>query len=199
MGMDDVRKIPVGDDYRIRVDELRAEIAEDRAAGSTRSRWSPTAAPSRPASSIRSRRSPICAGGRPLVPRRRGVRGTRDARGRPPAAVHGHRARGFDRVRSAQVALHAAVGRLRRRPRHGADAARVRHRLCGLRREGRRAHGLGIDLGRHSPNFSRGFWALKVWVSLLAHGRKAYGRRIPTTRRSRDTSALGRRSPTSSS
>jgi aromatic-L-amino-acid/L-tryptophan decarboxylase len=36
----------------------------------------------------------------------------------------------------------------------------------------------GIDLGRHSPNFSRGFWALKVWVSLLAHGRKAYGRRI---------------------
>jgi glutamate/tyrosine decarboxylase-like PLP-dependent enzyme len=36
----------------------------------------------------------------------------------------------------------------------------------------------GIDLGRNSPNFSRGFWALKVWVSLLAHGRKAYGRRI---------------------
>jgi glutamate/tyrosine decarboxylase-like PLP-dependent enzyme len=36
----------------------------------------------------------------------------------------------------------------------------------------------GIDLGRHSPNFSRGFWALKVWVSLLAHGRKAYARRI---------------------
>jgi glutamate/tyrosine decarboxylase-like PLP-dependent enzyme len=36
----------------------------------------------------------------------------------------------------------------------------------------------GIDLGRHSPNFSRGFWALKVWISLLAHGRTAYGRRI---------------------
>jgi aromatic-L-amino-acid decarboxylase len=36
----------------------------------------------------------------------------------------------------------------------------------------------GIDLGRHSPNFSRGFWALKVWVSLLAHGRDAYARRI---------------------
>jgi aromatic-L-amino-acid decarboxylase len=33
----------------------------------------------------------------------------------------------------------------------------------------------GIDLG---PQFSRGFWALKVWVSLLAHGRKAYARRI---------------------
>jgi aromatic-L-amino-acid/L-tryptophan decarboxylase len=36
----------------------------------------------------------------------------------------------------------------------------------------------GIDLGRHSPNFSRSFWSLKVWVSLLAHGRKAYARRI---------------------
>jgi glutamate/tyrosine decarboxylase-like PLP-dependent enzyme len=36
----------------------------------------------------------------------------------------------------------------------------------------------GIDLGRHSPNFSRGFWSLRVWVSLLAHGRKAYARRI---------------------
>ena len=36
----------------------------------------------------------------------------------------------------------------------------------------------GIDLGRHSPNFSRGFWSLKVWVSLLAHGRAAYARRI---------------------
>lgn len=36
----------------------------------------------------------------------------------------------------------------------------------------------GIDLGRHGPQFSRGFWALKIWVSLLAHGRSAYARRI---------------------
>jgi aromatic-L-amino-acid/L-tryptophan decarboxylase len=36
----------------------------------------------------------------------------------------------------------------------------------------------GLDLGRLGPNFSRSFWALKVWVSLLAHGRAAYGRRI---------------------
>lgn len=36
----------------------------------------------------------------------------------------------------------------------------------------------GVDLGRMSPNFSRGFWALRVWVSLLAHGRDAYARRI---------------------
>jgi glutamate/tyrosine decarboxylase-like PLP-dependent enzyme len=36
----------------------------------------------------------------------------------------------------------------------------------------------GLDLGRYGPQFSRSFWALKVWVSLLAHGRSAYGRRI---------------------
>jgi glutamate/tyrosine decarboxylase-like PLP-dependent enzyme len=36
----------------------------------------------------------------------------------------------------------------------------------------------GIDLGRHGPQFSRGFWALKIWVSLLAHGRRAYAERI---------------------
>ena len=38
--------------------------------------------------------------------------------------------------------------------------------------------GHGIDLGRHGPNFSRSFWSLKVWLSLLAHGRTAYGQRI---------------------
>jgi glutamate/tyrosine decarboxylase-like PLP-dependent enzyme len=38
--------------------------------------------------------------------------------------------------------------------------------------------GHGLDLGRHGPLFSRSFWALKVWLSLLAHGRDAYARRI---------------------
>ena len=36
----------------------------------------------------------------------------------------------------------------------------------------------GVDFAMHGPQFSRGFSALKVWVSLLAHGRAAYGRRI---------------------
>ena len=40
------------------------------------------------------------------------------------------------------------------------------------------ATGHGIDLGRYGPSFSRGFWSLRVWVSLLAHGRDAYARRI---------------------
>jgi len=38
--------------------------------------------------------------------------------------------------------------------------------------------GRGVNLGFRGPQFSRGFDALKVWVSLLAHGRAAYARRI---------------------
>jgi aromatic-L-amino-acid decarboxylase len=35
-----------------------------------------------------------------------------------------------------------------------------------------------FSFGMFGPQFSRGFQALKVWVSLLAHGRRAYGARI---------------------
>lgn len=38
--------------------------------------------------------------------------------------------------------------------------------------------GRGIDLYSLGPQFSRGFHALKIWVSLLAHGWAAYERRI---------------------
>jgi glutamate/tyrosine decarboxylase-like PLP-dependent enzyme len=38
--------------------------------------------------------------------------------------------------------------------------------------------GRGADLMECGPQFSRGFQALKVWVSLLAHGWSAYERRI---------------------
>ncbi len=36
----------------------------------------------------------------------------------------------------------------------------------------------GVDFNSLGPQFSRGFQALKVWVSLLAHGRRAYADRI---------------------
>ncbi|MEX0754408.1 MAG: pyridoxal-dependent decarboxylase [Actinomycetota bacterium] len=45
-------------------------------------------------------------------------------------------------------------------------------------RQDKERTGAGIDFARMGPQFSRGFWALKVWVSLLAHGRDAYARRI---------------------
>ena len=39
-------------------------------------------------------------------------------------------------------------------------------------------YGYPIQLGMFGPQFSRGFQALKIWVSLLAHGRRAYAARI---------------------
>jgi aromatic-L-amino-acid/L-tryptophan decarboxylase len=36
----------------------------------------------------------------------------------------------------------------------------------------------GVDLAKHGPDFSRAFAALRIWLSLLAHGRAAYARRI---------------------
>jgi glutamate/tyrosine decarboxylase-like PLP-dependent enzyme len=44
--------------------------------------------------------------------------------------------------------------------------------------EEKEASGRGIDLFALGPQFSRGFHALKIWVSLLAHGWSAYERRI---------------------
>lgn len=36
----------------------------------------------------------------------------------------------------------------------------------------------GVDLGMFGPEFTRGFHSLRVWVSLLAYGRRAYAERI---------------------
>jgi aromatic-L-amino-acid decarboxylase len=44
--------------------------------------------------------------------------------------------------------------------------------------EDKEATGRGHDYYAYGPQFSRGFHALKVWVSLLAHGWDAYERRI---------------------
>jgi aromatic-L-amino-acid decarboxylase len=45
-------------------------------------------------------------------------------------------------------------------------------------RSDRELTGRGADLSSLGPMFSRGFAALKIWISLLAHGRLAYARRI---------------------
>lgn len=36
----------------------------------------------------------------------------------------------------------------------------------------------GVDYAHQGPDFSRGFAALRIWLSLVAHGTAAYGRRI---------------------
>ena len=38
--------------------------------------------------------------------------------------------------------------------------------------------GAGIDFSMMGPQFSRGFQAFKIWISLLAHGKRAYTKRI---------------------
>lgn len=45
-------------------------------------------------------------------------------------------------------------------------------------REDKSVAGTGDDLYEYGPQFSRAFQGLKVWVSLLAHGRAAYVQRI---------------------
>jgi aromatic-L-amino-acid decarboxylase len=50
--------------------------------------------------------------------------------------------------------------------------------LAGYIHEDKERTRHGMDLGMMGPQFSRGFQALKIWVSLLAHGTRAYGRRI---------------------
>lgn len=45
-------------------------------------------------------------------------------------------------------------------------------------REDKERTGHGTDLYELGPQFSRSFWAFKIWLSLLAHGRAAYGERI---------------------
>jgi glutamate/tyrosine decarboxylase-like PLP-dependent enzyme len=44
--------------------------------------------------------------------------------------------------------------------------------------EDKKLTGRGVDMLTLGPQFSRGFHALKIWVSLLAHGWSAYERRI---------------------
>jgi aromatic-L-amino-acid decarboxylase len=50
--------------------------------------------------------------------------------------------------------------------------------LAGYIHEDKERSGHGLDLAMMGPQFSRSFQAFKVWVSLLAHGRVAYARRI---------------------
>ena len=44
--------------------------------------------------------------------------------------------------------------------------------------EDRERTGGTFDFGSHGPQWSRGFAAFKIWLSLLAHGTDAYARRI---------------------
>jgi aromatic-L-amino-acid/L-tryptophan decarboxylase len=179
LGMDNVRQIPVGDDYRIRVDELRARIAEDRAAG-----IQPIAVVANGGTVSTGVVDPLeeiadlcreedlwfhvdAAYGGPamlaedLRPLFAGIERADSIAFDPHKWLYTPQSGGCIVVRDMELMRRAF------------DVDYVAYVV-----KDEEHTDWGIDLGRHSPNFSRGFWALKVWVSLLAHGRKAYGRRI---------------------
>src|SRR5687768_4586111 len=179
LGMDNVRQIAVGHDYRIRVDELRARVAEDRAAGIR-----PFAVGANAGTVSTGVVDPLeeiadlceeenlwfhvdAAYGGPamladdLRPLFAGIERADSVAFDPHKWLYTPQSGGCVIVRDMELMRRAF------------DVDYVAYVV-----KDEEHTDWGIDLGRNSPNFSRGFWALKVWVSLLAHGRKAYGRRI---------------------
>ena len=179
IGSGNVRQISVGPDYRIRVDELRARIAEDRAAG-----IQPFAVVANAGTVSTGVVDPLeeiadlcreedlwfhvdAAYGGPamladdLRPLFAGIERADSIAFDPHKWLYTPQSGGCIVVRDMELMRRAF------------DVDYVAYVV-----KDEEHTDWGVDLGRHSPNFSRGFWALKVWVSLLAHGRKAYGRRI---------------------
>ena len=179
MGSGNVRKVAVDDGYRIRVDELRAAIAEDRAAGI------------HPVAVVANGGTVSTGVVDPLeeiadVCRDEGLWFHVDAAYGGPAMLADDLRplfAGIERADSVAFDPHkwlytpqsggCVVVRDMELMRRAFDVDYVAYVV-----KDEEHTDWGIDLGRNSPNFSRGFWALKVWVSLLAHGRTAYGRRI---------------------
>jgi aromatic-L-amino-acid decarboxylase len=178
IGMDQVRHIPVDGDYRMRIDLLPAAIAEDRAAGM------------HPFAVVGTAGTVATGAVDPLdeianICRDEGLWFHVDgAYGGPAMLADDLRPQfaGIERADSIAFDPHKWLYTP-----HAGGCVVVRD-FDLLRRsfdvfasyveQDKDATGHGIDLGRRGPNFSRSFWSLKVWVSLLAHGRSAYARRI---------------------
>jgi glutamate/tyrosine decarboxylase-like PLP-dependent enzyme len=178
LGTDAVRAIPVGEDYRVRVDALRAAIARDRASGVrplavVASAGTVATGAVDPLETI----ADLCAqeelwfhvdaayGGpaaftddlRPLFA---GIERADSIAFDPHKWLYTPLTGGCVLVRDMQVLP---------------DAFSV---TASYTYQDKERTGRGIDGTQLGPQFSRGFWALKVWLSLLAHGRAAYARRI---------------------
>jgi aromatic-L-amino-acid/L-tryptophan decarboxylase len=180
LGRDAVRKIPTDRDYRLRVDALRHAIEEDRAAGR------------RPIAVVGSAGTVATGAIDPLreiaeVCREHGLWFHVDgAYGGPGVLAPELRPlyAGIERADSIAFDPHKWLYTP-----HSGGCILVRdfqdlYRSFSIREhasytyEDKEATGTGVDGVDIGPQFSRGFWALKVWVSLLAHGRAAYARRI---------------------
>jgi len=178
LGIDAVRKVPVDGAYRVRTDLLGEAIEEDRAAG-----FHPMAVVASAGTVATGAIDPLdqiadlCEGlglwfhvdaayGGPAVlaedlrPQFVGIERADSIAFDPHKWLYTPHSGGCVLVRDSSVLVMSFA----------APAAYVY--------EDKELSGHGIDLGMMGPQFSRGFQAFKVWVSLLAHGRKAYARRI---------------------
>jgi aromatic-L-amino-acid/L-tryptophan decarboxylase len=178
IGADNVRHIPVDAAYRAQIDELRAQITRDRADGIrpfavVGNAGTVSTGAIDPLSEI----ADVCA--------EEGIWFHVDAAYGGPAMLADDLRplfAGIERADSVAFDPHKWLYTP-----HSGGCVLVRN-MAHLREsydtyaaytvQDKQSTGHGIDLGRHGPNFSRGFWSLKVWVSLLAHGRDAYARRI---------------------
>jgi glutamate/tyrosine decarboxylase-like PLP-dependent enzyme len=178
LGMDAVRRIAVGDDLRMDLAALEAAIAEDRAAGITPIAVVATAGtietgvvdPLPEVAAICEREGlwmhVDAAYGGPAIladdlrPLLAGIERAHSIAFDPHKWLYTPHSGGCVLVRDlfwlvdSFAVLPAYVHE---------DKERTRH---------------GMDLGMFGPQFSRGFAALKIWLSLLAYGRRAYGARI---------------------
>jgi aromatic-L-amino-acid/L-tryptophan decarboxylase len=178
LGIDAVRKIPVDDEFRFRTDLLREAIREDRAAGLfpmsvVASAGTVATGAVDPMAEI----ADICA--------EEGLWYHVDgAYGGPAVLADDLRPllAGIERADSIAFDPHKWLYTP-----HSGGCVLVRDvsnlvmsfaALAAYVYEDKERSGHGMDLGMMGPQFSRGFQAFKVWVSLLAHGTKAYGRRI---------------------
>jgi aromatic-L-amino-acid decarboxylase len=178
LGTDHVRHVAVDDSFRMRVDALNAAIDEDLAAGR------------RPFAVVGSAGT-VATGAVDLLPQIADVCAARDLWFHVDAA-YGGPARlapdlrplmdGIERADSIAFDPHKWMYT----PLVGGcvvmrDMAHLRESFdmyASYVVQDKDHTGHGLDLGRHSPNFSRQFASLKILVSLLAHGRSAYARRI---------------------
>jgi aromatic-L-amino-acid/L-tryptophan decarboxylase len=178
IGTDQVRSIPVDGDYRIRMDALRDAIAADRASGM------------QPFAIVASAGTVATGAVDPLTEiadlcEAEGLWYHVDAAYGGPAMLADDLRPlfdGIDRADSIAFDPHKWMYTpqsggcvLVRSMVHLKESFDVNPSYIHQDKEYTQA---GIDLGLYGPQFSRGFWALKVWVSLLAHGRRAFAERI---------------------
>jgi glutamate/tyrosine decarboxylase-like PLP-dependent enzyme len=178
IGSNAVRKIPVDERFRVRLDLLREAIARDRADGL------------RPFAVVGSAGTVATGAVDPLdglaqLCRDEGIWFHVDAAyGGPAAFTDDLRPlfAGIEQADSIAFDPHKWMYTpltggciLVRDPQLLADSFSIQ---AAYVRQDKERTGRGIDGTQLGPQFSRGFWALKIWMSLLAHGRLAYVRRI---------------------